>query len=361
MSTTLSQRIRFCIISVFVWVTAFLMFCFLRHAGLDEFESVELVEEVDVRRLVVIYGGVGFFLGLLYAFTDFLFERRFFARMSYGRLLLIKIALYTLMMKVLFVGILLFLRWSDWNWDLILGGMRTTNYWVALGYTLIVGALFTFTRQMSQKFGAGVLWDLVRGQYRTPREEERVFMFLDLQSSTTIADRLGHVKFSQLIQDCFIDMTDGIRDNGGAVYQYVGDEVVVSWPRKKGLKEGAAIRCFFDIRATLEGRGDYYESTYGVQPVFKAGVHVGWVTVAEVGVLKREISYHGDTLNTAARIEGKCNELKRDLLVSGNLAEALEQEGGFSVEKMGDEILRGKKEPVAVYGVADGEESIPGG
>ncbi|MDA8634161.1 adenylate/guanylate cyclase domain-containing protein [Verrucomicrobiales bacterium] len=110
-------------------------------------------------------------------------------------------------------------------------------------------------------------------------------------------------------------VTDGIRSNCGSVYQHAGDEVVLSWPKKKGIEGGAAIRCFFAIRDYLDSRKDYYKSTYGVQPVFKAGVHVGWVTVAEVGVLKREISYHGDTINTAARIEGCCNDLQRDLLI----------------------------------------------
>jgi adenylate cyclase len=204
-----------------------------------------------------------------------------------------------------------------------MGGMTLKTYWVGLSYVLVTGALFTFVRQMSQKFGAGVLWDLVRGQYRTSREEERVFMFLDLQSSTTIADQLGHVKLSQLIHDCFIDMTDGIRSNCGSVYQYAGDEVVLSWPKKQGIEGGAAIRCFFAIRDYLDSRKDYYKSTYGVQPVSKACVHVGRVTGAEVGVLKREISYHGDTLNTAAPIEGRCNDLQSDLLISGSLAEAM--------------------------------------
>ena len=118
-------------------------------------------------------------------------------------------------------------------------------------------------------------------------------------------------------------MTDGIRSNCGSVYQYAGDEVVLSWPKKKEIESGAAIRCFFAIRDYPDSRKDYYKSTYGVQPVFKAGVHVGWVTVAEVGVLKREISYHGDTLNTAAPIEGRCNDLQSDLLISGSLAEAM--------------------------------------
>ncbi|MCG8600649.1 MAG: adenylate/guanylate cyclase domain-containing protein [Verrucomicrobiales bacterium] len=352
MSNTLSRRFRFAVISIFVWVVAYLLFFYIRHAGIDELLFVEITGDPETKKYLFIYGGAGFCFGLLYALTDALFEKRFFARMAYGRLLLIKIALYTILMKLLFIAIILFLRWNERTWDLVMGGMTLDTYWVGLTYTIIVGAIFTFVRQMSQKFGAGVLWDLVRGQYRTPREEERVFMFLDLQSSTTIADQLGHVKFSQLIQDCFVDMTDGIRKNGGAIYQYVGDEVVVSWPKKKGINDGAAIRCFFAIREYLLSRKDYYESTYGVHPFFKAGIHVGWVTVAEVGVLKREISYHGDTLNTAARIEGRCNDLERDVLISGNLAEALKREGGFELEKLGDEELRGKEKPVAVYGVS---------
>lgn len=351
MSSRGQQRIRFCIISVCVWVTAFLLFSFLRHAGLDEFESVELVKEGNEIERILIYGGVGFFLGLLYAFTDFLFEKRFFARQSYGRLLLIKIVFYFLMMKVLFMGIVIYLKWSHWDWNMIMGVIRSTNYWVGLSYALIVGSIFTFVRQMSQKFGPGVLWNLVRGKYRTPREEERIFMFLDLQSSTTIADQLGHVRFSQLIQDCFIDMTDALRRNGAEVYQYVGDEVVVSWQKKKGLRDSVAVRCFFDIQDYLKSRADYYETNYGVQPVFKAGMHVGWVTVAEVGVLKREISYHGDTLNTTARIEGCCNQFKREILASAALVEAMESPSAYQFEELSEEMLRGKRDPVKIFGV----------
>jgi len=33
--------------------------------------------------------------------------------------------------------------------------------------------------------------------------------------------------------------------------------------------------------------------------------------VAEVGEIKTEIAYHGDTINTAARIQEQCNVLKQ--------------------------------------------------
>ncbi|WP_219011061.1 hypothetical protein [Aquimarina litoralis] len=47
-------------------------------------------------------------------------------------------------------------------------------------------------------------------------------MFLDLNSSTSIAEKIGHMKYSQLIQDCF-DQLDMTEDFGAEIYQYVGD------------------------------------------------------------------------------------------------------------------------------------------
>ena len=124
-------------------------------------------------------------------------------------------------------------------------------------------------------------------------------MFLDLRSSTTIAEQLGHVRFSSLLQECFFDMTNAIVNGRADVYQYVGDEVVLSWPKERGLENSRCVRCYFEIRNALSARRDHYLSEYGIEPVFKAGLHLGWVTVSEVGIVKREICYHGDVLNTA--------------------------------------------------------------
>lgn len=61
---------------------------------------------------------------------------------------------------------------------------------------------------------------LVTGRFCTPTAEERNFMFLDLQASTTLAEQLGHIKYSMLIQDCFNDLgvvveNDGLFSNNG--------------------------------------------------------------------------------------------------------------------------------------------------
>ena len=118
-------------------------------------------------------------------------------------------------------------------------------------------------------------------------------MFLDLRSSTTIAEKLGHEKYSRLMQDCFNDLGVVI-ENDAEIYQYVGDEAVLTWSMEGGLKDQNCIRAFFTFKERLERKSEYYQSTYGVQPEFKAGVNGGSVIVTEVGKYKKEIAYYGD-------------------------------------------------------------------
>lgn len=54
-----------------------------------------------------------------------------------------------------------------------------------------------FLVQVGEKFGPGVPLGFLRGQYHRPKEEDRIFMFLDLKSSTTLAEQLGHLKYSR--------------------------------------------------------------------------------------------------------------------------------------------------------------------
>jgi len=70
-----------------------------------------------------------------------------------------------------------------------------------------------------------------------------------------------------------------------------------------------------------------------------------------VGEIKKELAYHGDVLNTAARIQGKCNEFKTRLLVSESMKAILEKQNLFNFSGIADVSLRGKAGQVSLYGV----------
>ena len=104
-----------------------------------------------------------------------------------------------------------------------------------------------------------------------------------------------------------------------AVFQFVGDEVVVIWNLEDGIINNNCVKFFFLAESLIKEKQEYYNSRYGICPKFKAGVHSGSVIVAEVGGSKTDIAYHGDTINTAARIRSMCGELERTLLISAEL------------------------------------------
>lgn len=223
--------------------------------------------------------------------------------------------------------------------------IRTYLFW------FVVVLITNITLLVNEKYGPGVFRDFLLGRYFRPRREERIFMFLDLRSSTTIAEKLGEEPYFRFIQEAFRDVTPAILKNRGQIYQYVGDEIVVSWPLNAGLEQGRCIACFLDIQRLLRKRAAYYEEAYGRQPEFKAGLHYGHVMAGEVGIVKREIAFSGDVLNTTARIQSKCNELGVDVLLSEKLVHALPPAFQGAARVLGALPLRGKADEVVVYTV----------
>jgi adenylate cyclase len=175
-------------------------------------------------------------------------------------------------------------------------------------------------------------------------------MFLDLRSSTSIAEKLGEGHYFNFLKDVFLHATPSILNSKGEIYQYVGDEIVISWKTYKGTENANCIQCFFNIQNSLNERSDYYNEKYGVVPEFKAGLHYGYVMAGEIGVVKREIAFFGDVLNTKSRIQSKCNELGVSILLSEFLLDKLNLSPGiFTPKLMGDIVLRGKEQSLSLY------------
>ncbi len=151
---------------------------------------------------------------------------------------------------------------------------------MAIWFAVALGTAFVL--RMSEGFGPGILLDIIRGKYHKPIEEERIFMFLDIKSSTALAEKLGHNKYFQLLNEFFADITDAIKYSKGEIYQYVGDEVVVSWRVRNGIKNNNCLNCFFEAKKEIENQSSNYLHNYGVVPEFKAGLHIGFATVGEI-------------------------------------------------------------------------------
>lgn len=213
-----------------------------------------------------------------------------------------------------------------------------------------------FIIHINNFFGQGVLVNFLLGRYHSPKEEVRIFMFMDLKSSTSYAEKYGHIQYSYLIQDCFYDLTDVVYKRCAKVYQYVGDEVILTWKIDNGIDKNNCIQTFFDFDRAIKKKKDYYNNKYGLIPEFKAGLHYGDVIITEIGGAKEEIAYHGDTVNTAARIQTICNERGKKLIVSAELLSILhdkELDKRYCIESEGIAQLKGKKHAVGIFSVEE--------
>jgi adenylate cyclase len=229
--------------------------------------------------------------------------------------------------------------------------VKNFSFWsldIFIGTLICMSLLFA---EMSDYIGQGVLRNFFTGMYHTPIEEKRIFMFLDMKSSTTIAEKLGHVNYFKLLNLYYEDMTEAILQSAGEIYQYVGDEIIVSWGLKQGLRDRNCLRLFFSIKEKLEKQSVKYIKAFGLVPSFKAGLHCGNVATGQIGVIKKDIVFTGDVLNTTARIESLCNEYDVDILLSDELFAQLKIKKEYHIKEIGVCTLRGKDEKVKLFTV----------
>lgn len=300
----------------------------------------------------------GLMFGLLFIGVNELSERLRVEKFSFGKIILIKSVIYLggFMVSAGFVYLIMsqFDFFPKGAFREILN-LKPAYWMISFAFLFLTFQilLVNFVVQTIKKFGVNNLFNFISGKYQQPVVEDRIFLFMDLKSSTTYAEKLGNIKYSQLIKDCFDDINLLVDKYKAEIYQYVGDEVVLTWKTDKVLKSHEYISIFYAFRQKLAKRSPHYLRKYDMIPEFKAGIHGGTVTVAEIGNIKRDIAYHGDVLNTASRIQSICNEYGELLLVSGELLERTGKLNGFKSKSIGEVQLKGKLQRVNVCAVTE--------
>lgn len=220
-----------------------------------------------------------------------------------------------------------------------------------LGIALVISLFSNFMDELHRKLGRDAIYNLILGKYHQVKQEERLFLFIDLNNSTDLAEEMGEMEFSHFLQDFFYDISEPIARYFGRIYQYVGDEVVVTWPLKKGTRFAICVRCFFAIQKQILRYEKQYMERYKRIPEFKAALHGGKIVVSEVGKYKSEIAYHGDVLNTTARMLSKCHELNAEFIVSDYILNNIELPGYLGSESLGPFQLKGKQLEMELHSV----------
>ncbi len=231
---------------------------------------------------------------------------------------------------------------------------------VAIAIAFFLSLTLIFVLQMSRLIGGRTLGDIILGRYHRPRPEDRFFLFVDIVGSTPLGERVGPDGVHRFLGEVFRLASDPIDDHRGEVYQYVGDEIVITWTLAEGRGAARPLAAYFAVAGALARAAPDFERQFGAVPGLHAALHAGPVIAGEVGGSRRAIVYHGDVMNTTSRIEQATRDLGHAFLVSSDALERLEGVDGYTRDDLGWQRLRGRAEPVRVYAVTarDGWQTI---
>ncbi len=216
-------------------------------------------------------------------------------------------------------------------------------------FSLAAAFVFVFILDVNRLLGQNVLLNFIIGRYYSPRLESRVFLFLDMEGSTGLAERLGPLAFHRLVNRFVDDLTQPIVAARGEIHTYVGDELIATWKLKEGIAQARCVAACFAAIDRLAERAPDYRREFGAPVNFRAGLHCGPVVTGEMGSVKKEIVFLGDTVNTAARIQDLCRQTGDRVLASADLIDRLELPPGVAKRSLGDLRLRGKGADLALY------------
>jgi len=231
---------------------------------------------------------------------------------------------------------------------------------LGIALSFLVAFTFNLVFELGDLVGQRTLRDIVLGRYHRPRTEERFFLFIDIAGSTPLAEQIGPDAVHRFLGDVFRLASDPIEEHEGEVYQYVGDEMVITWTVAGGRAGARAAASFFAIERALARSASSFERQFGAVPRLRAALHAGPVITGEVGGSRRAIVYHGDVMNTTSRIEQATRDLDRQFLASSDALERLVNLDGFTLEDLGLQHLRGRAAPVRVYAIT-AEPLVTGG
>jgi adenylate cyclase len=301
----------------------------------------------------------GLVMGFLNGILEISYFSKRFMKTSFSKKVLFKSVVY-LVIIISFLIVLtiinaLVLHKEQSFANLLSPSAKFFTSYTLVGIVLYVASIVVITQfytEFRESIGLGTLNNFFLGTYHQPVEEERIFMFVDMKSSTTIAESLGHVRYFEMLKEYFFDLSTAVIDHAGAIYQYAGDEMIICWKLKDGLKNNYCIDCFFAMQHTLEKQAEKYHSRFGLLPGFKAGMHFGKVTAGEIGSLKKEVIFTGDVLNTSARIQGLCNQFGADLLVSEDLIKVLDIPSPYTITPVGETLLKGRIKPMELFAIS---------
>jgi adenylate cyclase len=234
--------------------------------------------------------------------------------------------------------------------------MTSEAFWSGFIYSAAISVAVNLALGLSNIIGPRALLNFVTGRYHSPVEESRFVLFVDIAGSTGLAERLGGIAIHRFLDRTFRLLTIAVVDYRGEIFDYVGDEMIVTWRERDGAIDWRPLRCFLAMRDELSRASSQFEQEFGAAPRIRGSLHFGPVIVGEIGDIKRAIVFNGDVMNTVARLEELSRGVDGGFLASRAAVDQFASKPPFAVLDLGRLPIRGRADGIDVFGI--GAESL---
>lgn len=181
-------------------------------------------------------------------------------------------------------------------------------------------------------------------------------LFSDLRGFSTYSEHATPEQVVAHLNEYFDGMVDAIAASGGVVDKFIGDALMAVFggvlpldaPCEAALASARAMRARLrELNARWAAAG---------RPVFEHGIglHFGEVLQGDIGSANRmDFTVIGDAVNIAARVEGLTKQLPSRVLLTEAVHARLPESARAACVPLGSHAVRGREEPVVLYGLAE--------
>jgi adenylate cyclase len=248
------------------------------------------------------------------------------------------------------------------------GGFAFADTWVrgiaiaiGLGLGYVATVVENFVREQREKqrlsrfFSPDVLRAVVRAhdeQSLGPRRRTVTVLFSDVRGFTSIAERLQPEQVQEMLDEYLTEMTQVVFKHRGSIDKYIGDGIMALYnaPFEDGEHALNAVRTGLEFQERARVVSARWEAKAGVPIRIGVGINTGEVIVGSLGSRQRlEYTAIGDNVNLAARLESVTKDYAAPIVISEYTYEYVK--GRFPTSELGDVTVKGKSQPVKIYGV----------
>lgn len=165
-------------------------------------------------------------------------------------------------------------------------------------------------------------------------------LLADLRGFTAISSQHPAATVLDLLNRCFVGMSEIIFRHHGTIDKFMGDSILVLFESPRGANDGVmnAVSCAVDMQCAMEGLNAEHKGMGLPEMYFGIGINTGQVMSALLGSdLYSEYTVIGDEVNLASRIESF--SLRGQVLISES-----------TYERCADQVTTGEPMDVFVKG-----------